>query len=102
VSDDAGIIPHLPGALREIAEVAGVEAALAIARRFPGCRLEIPVCRDLLAEVRNRQIRADYDAGESVNGLAVRYRLTSRHICTILGKPDSDIAPPVLPLFRDF
>jgi hypothetical protein len=115
---------ELPGCLADIARVAGLPAALAVARRwggaylyvpeprflkpghplveaveldaalriaeyFPAQRLEVPKADAWHASCRNAAIRQAYALGESQTSLALRYKLTTRHIRNIVG----DISP---------
>lgn len=71
----------LPGDLQRIAEVAGTEAALKIAREFRGTTLYIP---DVFRQLRDEAIRRHYDGGVSVKRLAIEHRLTERWVWRIL------------------
>lgn len=67
-----------------IAEVVGTEAASKLVARYGDTRLNIPRCLRAGLEARNALIRAAYDRGEPVDGLALAHGLTSRQIRTIL------------------
>lgn len=78
----------------ELAECIGMDAADMLCRQFGGGMLEIPVCSVALRELRDREIRADFDkitiensARHAWSKLAVKYRLTSRQIRNILDAP---------------
>lgn len=102
----------------QIAEVVGDEAMPAIAAHYGGSILDVPVCRVLLMEKRNRWLRARYDELTSarlaaLSGSAAIYELnlalaeagqpmTYRSIEQLLyaGNRDADPAQQ-LPLFDD-
>jgi len=98
---DAEIIEHLPGDLKDLAELVGVEAALLIAERYAGTYIKIPKCDGLRRDVRNKRIRADYDTGRyTLRSLALKYKLTDRQITNILSAVD-ETPQQVLDLFSD-
>lgn len=76
-----GIEAHRPGQ--------GVELTLLMAQLFKGIAVYFRNVDDLLRGVRNRAIRADYDAGVRVKELACRYRLSTRQIENVLAEPPS-------------
>lgn len=66
-----------------------------LAALYGGDRIYIPKPDRELRRARNRQIIAEYDAGERVQAIARRHRLTERQIWTILGRPvpeDPDVS----------
>jgi Mor family transcriptional regulator len=83
----------LPGDLRRIAEVAGLEAAVRIARAFRGCFLYVPGLDEVSRRARDSMIRRDYDSGATLRALARRHGLTTRRVRVIL----SSSPPPDLP-----
>lgn len=83
----------LPGDLRRIAEVAGLEAALRIARAFRGTYLYVPGLDEFEKQLRDERIRKDYDQGKSVRKLSLQYGVTERAIWKILKKPHRPLDP---------
>lgn len=77
----------LQGDLQRIAEIAGVEAALKIAREFRGTHLYIP---DVFKKVRDEEIRKEYDGGLSARSLAIKHRIAERTVWDILKKPSKE------------
>ncbi|MDS0859924.1 DNA transposition protein [Burkholderia pseudomultivorans] len=87
---------HRAGEARyeELAECVGVEAADSLCYHFGGEILEIPICKAALRELRDREIRSDFDsitkefsARHAWSKLAIKYHLTSRQIRRILDEP---------------
>lgn len=94
---ESELIARLPGDLRRIAEVAGLDAALKIANELGGVPLYIAKLDDLYREVRDAKIRAEYDgSGKTGKDLALKYNLTERQIWTILGREEETL--PLFPL----
>lgn len=85
-----------------LSEVVGGEAADAITKHFGGDSLYIPRCVTALRELMHRSIRRDFDAMtkehsaiHAVTQLAVRYRMSDRHVWRVLKQADIDAqAPP--------
>lgn len=78
-----GIEAHRPGQ--------GVELTLLMAQLFKGISVYFRNVDELLRGVRNRAIRADYDAGVRVKELACRFRLSTRQIENVLAEsPDQE------------
>lgn len=78
-----------------LAEIIGADAADLITRHFGGDTLYIPLCRAALRELLYREIRADFDtltrehsALFAVARLAVKYKMSDRHIWRLLKKQD--------------
>lgn len=98
------IIEQLPGDIRRIAEVVGVEIALKIAKEFRGTYLYIHSLDDLLREIRNKRIREEYGKDRSprkVSRLAIKNGLTERQIWNILGEePEEETHPSLLSLIK--
>lgn len=85
------ILEKLPGDLRRIAELAGLDATLKIVKEFGGAYLYIPKLDGLFREVRDASIREEFDKGKSVRELARKHDLTDRQIYNILGvQPEDD------------
>ena len=64
----------------------------ALARYAGGTRLYIPMLAGDLRRARDAQIRAAYDAGERVQDIARRFRLSERRVWAILGSPEPEEA----------
>jgi Mor family transcriptional regulator len=75
------------GNYRKIAEVIGVEAALALAKYFGGLNISVPRLPWIERRERDKAIKEAYDHGVSVKALARSYQLTSRQIRNILKRP---------------
>jgi|GEM_PF-1513482 len=90
------IIEMLPGDLRRIAEVAGAEAAVRLARAFRGTFLYVPGLDEIIRRARDASIRRDYAQGESARGLSRRHRLSERQIRNILKTSDGETLPEAL------
>lgn len=79
----------LPGIYRQIAERIGVEPTLQVADLVQGTSSHyFPKLDDLMAEVRNKQIIAEFN-GRNHRHLALKYGLTERWIYEIV-KPKQD------------
>jgi Mor family transcriptional regulator len=74
---------------RQIVETIGLDALLALSRKFPGERIYIPEPARLAAAARNRAIRAEFN-GRNYRELAVKYGLTTRWIRVLVGHADGD------------
>lgn len=78
-------IDELPGMLKDIAEVVGVANAVKISREFSGVTLYIPSVVPLERAERDRQMRNEYDQGNTtVKQLARKYRVSERQAGSIL------------------
>lgn len=83
-------IDELPGVLKEIALVIGVDNAVKLSREFSGSHLYIPSISRLEMKERDRQMRTEYDQGDiTAAKLARKYRVSERTAWSILGKPNS-------------
>lgn len=79
-----------------LAEVVGYEACRSLANSYPGSPvIYIPRCAKLMRDVRDNQIRSEYDAyiadesgQRAIAKLARAYNLCDRQIKNILKKPD--------------
>jgi Mor family transcriptional regulator len=107
--NDSEIIEQLPGDLRRIAEVIHqyfpatpyIEITLRLAKEFRCVKLHMHTTDHFWREIRDKKIRSDYDRGEKTRELALKYRLTERHIFNILGmEPESATAPSLLDLLK--
>ncbi len=94
---DSEAIRKLPGDLKRVAELIGLEPTLTLVRHFGGGYLVIPKCEAILKKIRDNEIRRDYDTGKtSIRELAWRYHLTDRTVKTILSETTDEVP---LPLF---
>lgn len=78
-----------------LADVVGVPAADILTRHYGGDEIYIPRCAAALRELRNRQLRADFDrmcvlhsAQHVVTELVRKYRLSDRWVWEILKRAD--------------
>jgi|GEM_PF-759531 Mor family transcriptional regulator len=78
------------GLFAKVVEITGDEIALKICEELGGLVLAIPRAGGFYREQRDAAIRADYDQGVKVPGLARKHHLTSRQIYNILGKADPE------------
>lgn len=78
--------PPLDGPLADLPQ----PAQEALAAYAGGDVLYVPKCDGAARARRNAEIRAAYDAGESVQSLARRHRITERWVYEILGSPEGD------------
>lgn len=76
----------------ELVAVVGDEAAATLVRAMPRAELYIPKNDGELIRLRNASIRAQYDAGQSVQAIALEHRLTERWVYDILGRSNEDDA----------
>lgn len=93
MKSDENIIEMLPGDLRRIAKVAGLEAAVRIARSFRGTFLYVPGLDDMMRRARDEIIRKEFDGGINIKALARRYGLTERRVRMILNSPSEEELP---------
>jgi Mor family transcriptional regulator len=90
-SEDA--IEMLPGDLKRIAEVAGLEAAVRLARAFRGSFLYVPGLSEVARKARDQMIKRDYDSGLSVRRISAKYDLSERWIWKILNSSSAKELP---------
>ena len=95
--NEEALLNRLPGHLRRIAELVGVENTIKIAKEFGGLHVYIHKLDDFYREIRDHKIREAYDKGAKINDLARKYDLSSRHIYNILGVQPKE--QEFLPLF---
>lgn len=92
---------RLPGDLKDVAELIGLDNTMALVERFGGTYIKVPKCDALIREIRDNKIRELYDSGNyDIRGLALRFKLTDRRISDILSEIDSKIPPPLFTLFE--
>lgn len=95
------IAERLPGDLKEVAGLIGIEPTMLLVERYGGTYIHVPKCDDLLREVRNRKIRELYDLGKyDIRALAIKFRLTDRRISDILTGTDRELPLPLFELFE--
>lgn len=83
-----GQVRWIPNTMREehwLVDAVGPNAALKLVERYGGTYLTIPKGDAEFLKLRNRQIRADRQAGMLVRDIAVRHHITMRQVFTILG-----------------
>lgn len=105
-------VPQKPGGhmgdLDVLLEVIGIEATKSLTARCGGNYLRIP--RRSFIKHRDHEIRSKYNqGGVTISDLAREYKMTDRHITTILGSDDEDddarqctVKSRQLPLFPDY
>ena len=98
IKDEREFIEALPGDLKRIADLAGLDAAIKIAREFRGTTLYIP---DIVTQFRDEAIKYAYDNGETVRKLAMKHRITERTVWRILKKPTMDLPTPLAMLLDE-
>lgn len=80
------VLKQLPGVLREIAKLCGVDTALKVTKMYGGSRVYIPKLTGQHRQLRNQAIREKHNAGHmSANQLAKRYGISERQVFYILG-----------------
>jgi Mor family transcriptional regulator len=84
-------IDDLPDDCRQLADIIGLDALIALAERFGGDRVYIPMPGVLGKPARNREIRQAFN-GSNIRELSVKYNLTERWIRVILSGGDADDA----------
>lgn len=96
--DEKWLIEKLPGDLRRIAELIGLENTVKLSREFRACWVYMSSLDEIEREIRDEKIRAEYDAGKKPRDIALGHNLGERQIWNILGKLPED--PQPLPLFE--
>ncbi len=95
------ILDRLPGDIREMAELIGLEDTMKVVKRWGGGYLIIAKCDDLLHEIRNNGIRAEYNSGKTTrNALALKHKLHIRTIDRILSGESEEVPLPLLELME--
>ncbi len=96
------ILDRLPGDIREMAEMIGLENTLKIVKRWGGGYVVVAKCDELLREIRDNGIRAEYDAGQTtINALALKHNLHIRTINRILSGQGEEVPLPLLKLMEE-
>lgn len=78
-----------PPQLRELVTVAGVEAAVAIARHYGGCQIYVPKVDAILRQKRDQMVRRD-KALLGYKGCAQKYNLSEVWVRQICDHRDGD------------
>jgi Mor family transcriptional regulator len=96
---DAKIIEKLPGDLRELAELIGVEKTLLVVERWGGSYILVPKCDDIKREIRIAEAQKIYDrGGVTIRDLALKFQVTDRTMKTWLKLEAEDVPAPLLEL----
>lgn len=82
-------IDDLPEDCRQLADIIGLDALMALSERFGGDRVYIPMPDRLGIPARNREIREAFNGG-NFRALAAKYNLTERWIRVIVSGDDDD------------
>jgi Mor family transcriptional regulator len=82
-------IDDLPEDCRQLADIIGLDALIALSERFGGDRVYIPMPDRLGIPARNREIREAF-TGVNIRALAVKYNLTERWIRVIVSGNDGE------------
>lgn len=67
-----------------ITEIIGAENTLKLIENFGGSSIYIPIGRNVLNRIRNKNILADYKSGLSYRTISNKYGLSERYIRTIV------------------
>ncbi len=78
---------YLPGELRRIAQVAGLEAAVRISSAFGGNVIYVPALDELRKLARDEKIRMGFRSGGTARELSDRFGLSERSIWRVLNRP---------------
>lgn len=82
-------IEYLPGDLKAIAEVVGVEAAVRIGTKFQGMMLYVAGLDELKRTLRDERIMTAYGRGSSVKTLSERFGISRRGIHKIINRREA-------------
>ncbi|MDE5771349.1 MAG: transcriptional regulator [Ruminococcus sp.] len=74
---------HLSGDQRELAETVGLEVYKILIENFGGCQLYIPKWETVFKEVRNKEIRKNFN-GFNYRELAKKYNLSEKTVHKIV------------------
>lgn len=77
-------LPHHLTASHRISQLIGFGKAQDFALHFGGVTLSIPLCKSMLLESRNIEIRKKYDEGVSVSRIAEEFSITERTVYALL------------------
>jgi hypothetical protein len=71
-----------------LAEMLGVQELAALLAEFgPGSRITLPVVDKIDAQIRDAAIRMEHARGDSLADIALRYKMTMRHVQNICRAP---------------
>lgn len=76
-------VSDLPGEIREIAKLIGLNSAMKLARIYGGDFVYIPKYESITRPVRDRAILAEYN-GQNLKELAIKFNLSIRYVRTII------------------
>lgn len=83
---------------QRLERILGHQAAEAFITRYGGEHLTVPRCAGLMRSLRNAEIIAAYDRGETLNELALAYGLSVRQLRQVLNSPTATTtAAPAAP-----
>jgi len=92
---DEDIIDKLPGDLKKIAELIGVENTMKIVDHWGGSYISIPSCLNLKRDVNIAEACKLYDSGGyTIRNLALRFRVSGRTMATWLKKGQKKTIEP--------
>lgn len=97
---DEPLLKYLPGELRRIADVVGLEGAVKIAAVFGGNVLYVPALEELQRLARDETIRRQFRGGVIARILAERFGLTERSIWRVLKRPVPRLKEELLDLIK--
>jgi Mor family transcriptional regulator len=78
-------LSDLPGEIRTIANLIGLNQVLKLANEYGGTSIYVPKFDAITRAVRDRVIKAEF-TGNNHKGLAKKYKLTQRHVRKIIEK----------------
>ncbi len=101
--EDKAILEKLPGDLRRIAEIVGIEGTMRLVDEFGGSYINIPKCDDIKREIRIAEAQKLYDAGGvTIRDLALKFKVTDRTMKTWLKlEAEEEVLLPLLELMKE-
>lgn len=95
---DSKILDRLPGDLREMADLIGLENTMKVSKRWGGSYVNIPKCDDLRREIKILQAQELYDAGGiTIRELSYKFEVSDRTMKTWLKlEAPEEVPPPLL------
>lgn len=78
---------YSPGLI--LVRAVGHDAAIKMIDHYRGCVIYVPRCLRALNALRNMQIVARMDGGESASTLALEFELSERHIWNVIKRPEA-------------
>ncbi len=99
---DNKIFERLPGDLRRMAALIGLDHTLMIVDEWGGSYVNIPKCEDLKRDIKIAEAQELYDAGGvTIRDLALRFSVTDRTMKTWLKlEAPEDVPGPLLELMN--